>query len=58
MSFIHGYKQLVIKNKATGRVETLRSTHNYSRGAEKKEIAKIKKDWENSDYKVLSVSLM
>lgn len=56
--FVHGYKIMTIKNKATGRVETIRSTYNYSAGSEKKEIAKIKKEWGTGDYKVLSIKLV
>lgn len=53
----HGTKVMTIKNKETGRVETIRSNYNWV-GSEKKEIAKIKKDWKTGDYKVISISLL
>lgn len=52
----HGYKYIVIKNKATGRVENIKSNYTWS-GSKSKEIKYIKEEWKNSDYKVLSVSL-
>ena len=54
---IHGRKNMTIKNKATGVVEHISSNYNWS-GSTRKEIARIKKSWKNSDYKVLSVRLI
>lgn len=55
--YIHGTKYLVIKNKTTGKVETIRSTHNYYENEKKLEIKKIKKEWSTGDYKLISVEL-
>ena len=55
--YIHGTKYLVVKNKATGRVENIRSNHNYNEHEKKLEIEKIKKDWSTGDYKLISVAI-
>ena len=47
---------MTIKNKYTGKVEVIRCNYNWV-GSVKSEIVKIKNEWKDSDYKVLSVSL-
>lgn len=55
MTAKHGVKVMTIKNKTTGRVETISSNHTWVNT--KKEIVRIKKNWLESDYKVLEVNL-
>ena len=52
----HGTKAMTIKNKVTGKVEHIRSDFKWSN--KKKAIKRIKEDWEDSDFKVLSVRLV
>jgi hypothetical protein len=55
--FHHGYKHMTIKNKSTGRVENVRSKHNYYLENKEKEKRKLKKEWSEGDYDCISVRL-
>jgi len=55
--FHHGYKQVTIRNKETGRTENIRSKHNYFLKDVKKEKKKIKDNLSGGDYDVISVKL-
>jgi hypothetical protein len=56
--FRHGYKKITIRNKHTGKVESIRSKHNYFIKNKKKEERKIKEKWSGGDYDVISVNLL
>ena len=55
--FIHGTKYLVLKNRRTGKVENIRSKHNYVAEDKKNEEKRLKEKFSDGDYICLSCKL-